>query len=166
MWIGQLKMGVELTINSLIMLLIFSDFWKATWQLTFPAVVFSGHDVVKSDGFCQVSGFFMTVGIEASGNIRLILLMGIGYSDKQEDIANLMIAIHSAIYIFRPSTAVGDGGLYRYRHTIYIGWVFIAVLMASLAFIHSNTPYSVQDTFCYLPVSCSSSSHCLVLDYH
>lgn len=135
------------------MLLIFSDFWKATWQLTFPAVVFSGHDVVKTDGFCQVSGFFMTVGIEASGNAHFQFWKD-GRLTEWVDIANLMIAIHSAIYIFRPSTAVGDGGLYRYRHSIYIGWVFIAVLMGSLAFIHSNTPYSVQETFCYLPVSC------------
>lgn len=64
------KIGRLLTDLSLIMLLIFSDFWKATWQLTFPVVVFSGHDVVGTDGFCQVSGFFMTVGIEASGKME------------------------------------------------------------------------------------------------
>lgn len=57
-------------LNSLIMLLVFSDFWKATWQLTFPAVVFSGRGVESSDYFCQMSGFSMSLGIEASGKWR------------------------------------------------------------------------------------------------
>lgn len=116
------------------MLLIFSDFWKATWQLTNPAVVFSGQEVESSDTFCQVSGFFMSFGIEAS------------------DFASVVIAIHSALYIFRPSSGFGDGGLFRYRYYVYILWMGFPLLMASLAFINKPYAYTAQETYCYLPV--------------
>lgn len=53
--------------NSLIMLLIFSDFFKASWQLIYPAVVFTRGAVASGSRFCQAAGFFMSMGIEASG---------------------------------------------------------------------------------------------------
>jgi len=65
----------------------------------------------------------------------------------------LVIAVHSALYIFRPGlTAVGEGGLFRYRHSVYVAWVAFSILMPSLAYINSAPAYSAQGTFCYLPV--------------
>ena len=50
------------------MLMIFSDFFKASWQLIYPAVVLSRGAAVTSDSrFCQISGFMMSMGMEASG---------------------------------------------------------------------------------------------------
>jgi len=54
--------------NSLIMLLICSDFWKASWQLIYPAVVIITGSADSKSPFCQVTGFFISMGIEASGN--------------------------------------------------------------------------------------------------
>lgn len=65
----------------------------------------------------------------------------------------MVIAVHSALYIFRPGlTAVGEGGLFRYRHSVYVAWVAFSILMPSLAYINSAPAYSAQGTFCYLPV--------------
>jgi G protein-coupled receptor GPR1 len=50
------------------MLMIFSDFFKASWQLIYPAVVFSnGGNITSESRFCQTAGFMMSMGIEASG---------------------------------------------------------------------------------------------------
>lgn len=49
------------------MFLIFSDFFKASWQLIYPAVVFSNGAVASHSRFCQAAGFMMSMGIEASG---------------------------------------------------------------------------------------------------
>jgi len=54
--------------NSLIMLLICSDFWKASWQLIYPAVVITTGNADTGSPFCQMTGFFISMGIEASGN--------------------------------------------------------------------------------------------------
>lgn len=53
--------------SSLIMLMIFSDFYKASWQLIYPAVVFTKGAVSSESRFCQTAGFMMSMGIEASG---------------------------------------------------------------------------------------------------
>lgn len=49
------------------MLLIYSDFWKASWQLLYPAVALTQGAVDRESPFCQVTGFFISMGIEASG---------------------------------------------------------------------------------------------------
>lgn len=49
------------------MLLIFSDFFKASWQLIYPAVVFAKGSVSTYSRFCQCAGFLMSMGMEASG---------------------------------------------------------------------------------------------------
>lgn len=54
------------------MLLIFSDFFKASWQLIYPAVVFTKGEVSSTSKFCQAAGFFMSMGIEASGKLHTI----------------------------------------------------------------------------------------------
>lgn len=52
---------------SLIMLLIQSDMFKALWFMIYPIVVFARGPVPDNSTFCQVSGFFLSLGIEASG---------------------------------------------------------------------------------------------------
>ncbi|KAG0123815.1 G protein-coupled glucose receptor regulating Gpa2-domain-containing protein [Tuber indicum] len=131
-WFVRMKRSFR---HHLIMLLVFSDFFKASWQLIYPAVVFTRGAVASESKFCQAAGFFMSMGIEAS------------------DFAVLVIAVHSALYIFRPGlTAIGEGGLFRYRHSVYVAWLAFSILMPSLAYINSAPAYSAQGTFCYLPV--------------
>lgn len=65
--IGEACLNLTDIIRSLIMLMIFSDFFKASWQLIYPAVVFTKGAVSSQSRFCQTAGFMMSMGIEASG---------------------------------------------------------------------------------------------------
>jgi hypothetical protein len=56
-----------LTLDSLIMLLIQSDMFKALWFMLYPIVTFTTGPVPSNSKFCQVNGFFISLGIEASG---------------------------------------------------------------------------------------------------
>jgi hypothetical protein len=58
-----------LTFTSLVMLLIQSDMFKALWFMIYPIVVFIRGPVPSSSTFCQVNGFFLALGIEASGEL-------------------------------------------------------------------------------------------------
>jgi G protein-coupled receptor GPR1 len=59
---------------SLIMLLIQSDMFKALWFMLYPIVTFSHGPIPNNSDFCQVNGFFISLGIEASGtNIALYM---------------------------------------------------------------------------------------------
>lgn len=120
--------------HDLIMLLIQSDMFKALWFMIYPIVVFTRGPVPDNSTFCQVNGFFVSLGIEAS------------------DFAALMIAIHTALYIFRPRSSSGEGGLFPYRHIAYTLWIILPVLSASLAFINNQEAYISDGTYCYLPV--------------
>lgn len=119
--------------HCLVMYLIISDASKAIWYFVFPIVVFVSGPVESSSNFCQASGFFLVVSIAMS------------------DMAILIIALHSILYILRPNNAMGEGGLYRYRNWIYPFWLGLPVLAASLAFIHEKDSYVTAGTFCYLP---------------
>ncbi|MCJ1252360.1 hypothetical protein MMC24_000165 [Lignoscripta atroalba] len=116
------------------MLLIQSDMLKALGYLVSPIVSIVQGPVQSSSAFCQVSGFLIALSIEAS------------------DFAILMIAVHAALYIFRPNTSVGEAGLYDYRYIAYACWIAYPVLMASVAFVNPVNAYIFQGTFCYLPV--------------
>jgi G protein-coupled receptor GPR1 len=116
------------------MLLIQSDMFKALWFMIFPIVDFSYGPIHSSSTFCQASGFFLAVGIEAS------------------DIAALMIALHTALYIFRPRHSGGQNGLYPYRRYAYAIFVIVPLLMASLAFVNQPYGYVNNGQYCYLPV--------------
>ncbi|KAL9631619.1 MAG: hypothetical protein Q9164_005783 [Protoblastenia rupestris] len=63
-----------------------------------------------------------------------------------------MIALHTALTIFKPRTLIEESGLYPYRYAAYTGWVIYPSLMASLAFIHGRDAYVVQGAFCSLPI--------------
>ncbi|KAK8905053.1 hypothetical protein ACHAPC_002858 [Botrytis cinerea] len=120
--------------HDLIMLLIQSDMFKALWFMVFPIVIFLHGPVEDASNFCQISGFFLSLGIEAS------------------DISVLMVAVHTALYIFRPKSSAGEGGLYPYRKIAYAIWIVFPILTSSLAFVNNHEAYVAQGTFCYLPV--------------
>lgn len=68
------------------------------------------------------------------------------------DYAVLVIAIHSALQVFRPSNAIRSDGLYPYRYQIYIGGLLIPAGMAALAFVNPRWGYMSQGPFCTLPM--------------
>lgn len=107
------------------MLLIQADLIKAVWFVIFPIYTYTRGPVASHSAFCQASGFFFAVGIECS------------------DVAVLLIALHSAMYIWRPQS-----GLYPYRWVAYTAYVLVPLLLASLAFLDGG--YHNVGYFCYL----------------
>jgi G protein-coupled receptor GPR1 len=59
------------------MLLIQSDMFKALWFMLYPIVTFSRGPIPNDSDFCQVNGFFLSLGIEASGTDIQLVLCGI-----------------------------------------------------------------------------------------
>ena len=118
-----------LTLLSLIMLLILSDMFKAIWFLIYPIVEMVHGDVSSRSAFCQVSGFFLTMAIEAS------------------DVAVVLVALHTALYIFR-----GRNGLYPHRYIAYGVYICLPLFLAGLAFIEDPAFVNTGE-FCYLPIS-------------
>ncbi|KAH6856243.1 G protein-coupled glucose receptor regulating Gpa2-domain-containing protein [Chaetomium sp. MPI-CAGE-AT-0009] len=110
----------------LILLLIRSDCAKSIVLVIFAIVSFVRGGIRSDSAFCQISGFALAVGIESS------------------DIAVLLIALHSAMYIFRPRA-----GLYPYRRRAYLGFYLYPILAACLAFIGGNG-YENMGPYCYL----------------
>ncbi len=115
-----------LTADRLILLLIQSDCLKSMAFVVFAIVSFVWGNVPSDSVFCQVSGFALAIGIESS------------------DIAVLLIALHSAMYIFRPRS-----GLYPYRRIAYLFFYLYPALAACLAFIGGNG-YENMGPYCYL----------------
>ena len=83
--------------------------------------------------FCQSSGFFLAFGIEAS------------------DFAILVIAIHSALCIFRPRTHLGETGLFGIRYLVYGLWITLPLLAAGLGLLQGGI-YIDIGAFCWLPI--------------
>jgi G protein-coupled receptor GPR1 len=129
-WFAFMKRSFR---HHLILLLILSDMWKALWYFIFPIVVFTRGNVDSTSNFCQASGFFIALGTEAS------------------DYAILVIALHAALYVFRPPKRLGEGGLYPHRYWIYTFWVILPVLAACLAFTNPRG-YITSGTYCALPI--------------
>jgi G protein-coupled receptor GPR1 len=129
-WFAFMKRSFR---HHLILLLILSDMWKALWYFIFPVVVFTRGKVDSTSNFCQASGFFIALGTEAS------------------DYAILMIALHAALYVFRPPKRLGEGGLYPHRYWIHSFWVILPVLAACLAFTNPRG-YITSGTYCALPI--------------
>ncbi|KAK2012814.1 family A G protein-coupled receptor-like protein [Colletotrichum eremochloae] len=129
-WFSRMRRSFR---HDLIMLLISSDMLKSLWFIIFPIVDFKTSAVASGSSFCQASGFFLSVGIEAS------------------DIAVVLIALHTAIYIFRPRQSGRHSGLYPHRRLAFSFFVFFPLLMASLAFINSPG-YVNNGEYCYLPI--------------
>ncbi|KAK0667783.1 G protein-coupled glucose receptor regulating Gpa2-domain-containing protein [Cercophora samala] len=112
--------------HELILLLVQSDFVKAAAFVVFPLVSLYRGNIESDSAFCQFSGFALAIGIESS------------------DVAILLIALHSVMYIFRPKS-----GLYPYRHIAYSVFYLFPVSTACLAFINGNGFENVGH-YCYL----------------
>ncbi|KAK5658348.1 hypothetical protein OQA88_2324 [Cercophora sp. LCS_1] len=112
--------------HELIMLLIQSDFVKSAAFVIFPIVSLTHGPIDSNSAFCQISGFGLALGIESS------------------DIAVLLIALHSVMYIFRPRS-----GLYPYRRYAYAVYYLFPLVTASLAFI-DGPGYENLGHYCYL----------------
>ncbi|KAI9795575.1 MAG: hypothetical protein M1833_006976, partial [Piccolia ochrophora] len=130
-WFMKVKSSFR---HRLVMLLINGDMVKAFSFLLFPVVYLSGAPIERSSGFCQAIGFFTQLGTEAA------------------DIAVLIIALHTALYIFRPPGSLREGGVYPYRKFVYSAWVIFPLTMASLAFVNPDDGYASQGAFCSLPI--------------
>ncbi|OCL13842.1 hypothetical protein AOQ84DRAFT_81888 [Glonium stellatum] len=120
--------------HRLIMLLIYGDLTRATWYFIFAIASFRRGTIRTHSLFCQASGFLIQYGTETS------------------DYAVLIIAIHSAIQVFRPSVSVRSDVFYRHRNYIYIGGFAIPALMAGLAFVNPTAAYVSNGPFCSLPL--------------
>ncbi|KAK0620485.1 G protein-coupled glucose receptor regulating Gpa2-domain-containing protein [Immersiella caudata] len=122
-WFVRMRRGFR---HELIMLLVQSDFVKSAAFVVFPIVSLIGGPIESDSSFCQVSGFALALGIESS------------------DIAVLLIALHSVMYIFRPRS-----GLYPYRRIAYLVYYLFPIVVASLAFI-DGPGYENVGHYCYL----------------
>jgi G protein-coupled receptor GPR1 len=109
------------------MLLIQSDFIKSSAFVIFPIVSLIHGPVSSNSAFCQIAGFSLAVGIESS------------------DIAVLLIALHSIMYIFRPRS-----GLYPYRRIACLVYYLFPVIAGCLAFIDAGAGYENLGHYCYL----------------
>ncbi|KAK4454198.1 G protein-coupled glucose receptor regulating Gpa2-domain-containing protein [Podospora aff. communis PSN243] len=122
-WFVRMRRGFR---HELIMLLVQSDFVKSAAFVVFPIVGLARGNIESDSAFCQVSGFALALGIESS------------------DIAVLLIALHSVMYIFRPRS-----GLYPYRRIAYLVYYLFPIVVASLAFI-DGPGYENVGHYCYL----------------
>lgn len=120
---------------SLILLLIASDLIRSLWLVTYSCVTLvHSLSTDSASSFCQVSGFFFAVGIEAS------------------DAAIFLIALHWTVYIFRSNRAAGESGIYSYRYLAFAFYALYPTMMASLAFFTRFPAYVDTGQYCYLPV--------------
>ncbi|KAH8680779.1 G protein-coupled glucose receptor regulating Gpa2-domain-containing protein [Xylariales sp. PMI_506] len=128
--------------QDLIMLLIQSDMMKAFWLMLCPIVNLIVRGIDSNSAFCQVSGFLLTTAIASA------------------DVAVLMIAIHSALYIFRPRRSDGERGLYPYRRFAYAVWFFVPLILTAVVPLTGGR-FQNTGTNCYLPVQPSWYRTCL-----
>lgn len=119
-------MSLWLTSDRLILMLVQSDLIKSAAFVVFPIVSLLWGTVKSDSAFCQISGFILTIGIESS------------------DIAILLIALHSVMYIFRPQS-----GLFPYKHIAKLVFYLFPTLTACLAFINGRG-YENVGHYCYL----------------
>ncbi|KAJ2968216.1 hypothetical protein NUW58_g10268 [Xylaria curta] len=112
----------------------FSDMAKTLWLLISPLFFFITKKPFSSNwAFCQVSGFFLTVTIEAS------------------DIAVLLIAIHTALFIVKrqhPGVALG---LQPYRRVAYALWAIVPIILAAVVPL-TGSSFVDNGPHCYLPI--------------
>ncbi|KAG6040786.1 hypothetical protein E4U41_007055 [Claviceps citrina] len=100
--------------HDLILLLMLSDMLKTLWLVILPATELVRGTIASTSNLCQISGYFLSVGIEAC------------------DLAVLLMAAHTGLYIFR-----GRTGLYPYRFSAYAIVATVSLMLASLAFINN-----------------------------
>lgn len=130
-WFIRMKRSFR---HLLILILILSDACKSFLYVLFAIVHYAGYKVPTDSDFCQAQGFFLQFSVSVS------------------DFSILVIAIHSAWYVFNPPHELGQGGLYPYRWVVYPLWFSLPVITASLGFTNAHARgYINAGTFCYLP---------------
>ncbi|KAI1420964.1 G protein-coupled glucose receptor regulating Gpa2-domain-containing protein [Xylaria sp. FL1777] len=130
-WFVRMRRGFR---QDMIMLLIQSDMAKALWLFISPLVYFITNKPLGSNWtFCQVSGFFLTVTIEAS------------------DIAVLLIAIHTTLFVVKRQHHGGAFGLQPYRRVAYTLWATIPIILAAIVPI-TGDGFVDNGPYCYLPI--------------
>lgn len=111
------------------MLNIQCDMFKSMWLMIYPIVELSRGAIPSDSALCQASGFFLALAIEVC------------------DLTILTIALHTAMYVFRPRN-----GLFSYRYLVYLLLVVIPTFLASFPFIGEGAGYVNNGQYCYLPV--------------
>ncbi|KAI1434494.1 G protein-coupled glucose receptor regulating Gpa2-domain-containing protein [Xylaria sp. CBS 124048] len=130
-WFVRMRRGFR---QDMIMLLIQSDMAKALWLIISPVFQIITKKPFDSNWtFCQVSGFFLTVTIEAS------------------DIAVLLIAIHTALFIIKRKQSGSAIGLQPYRRIAYTLWAVVPILLAAVVPITGGN-FVDNGPHCYLPI--------------
>ncbi|KAI0097385.1 G protein-coupled glucose receptor regulating Gpa2-domain-containing protein [Nemania sp. FL0031] len=130
-WFVRMRRGFR---QDLIMLLIQSDMAKTLWLIINPIFYFITKKPFGSNwAYCQVSGFFLTVTIEAS------------------DMAVLLIAIHTALFIVKRQQPGAPPGLQPYRRIAYIAWAVVPILIAAIVPLTGNS-FVDNGPYCYLPI--------------
>lgn len=122
--------------HDLILLLLVADMIRGVCYIAFPMVSFAVHQnrrIQSGSIFCQISGFLVTVGIEAA------------------DVAVLLIALHTVLYIIRPRRHGGGSGLYPYRYWAYAAVTLLPIIDASIAFAGGMPGFEDTGSMCYLP---------------
>ncbi|KAI2635075.1 G protein-coupled glucose receptor regulating Gpa2-domain-containing protein [Xylaria nigripes] len=130
-WFVRMRRGFR---QDMIMLLIQSDMAKALWLIISPLFHFITQKPFNSNwAFCQVSGFFLTVTIEAS------------------DIAVLLIAIHTALFIVKRKHPGAAVGLQPYRRIAYTLWATVPLILAAIVPL-TGSSFVDNGPHCYLPI--------------
>ncbi|KAI0508780.1 G protein-coupled glucose receptor regulating Gpa2-domain-containing protein [Xylaria bambusicola] len=130
-WFVRMRRGFR---QDMIMLLIQSDMAKALWLIISPLFYFITNQPLSSHwAFCQVSGFFLSVSIEAS------------------DIAVLLIAIHTTLFIIQGQHTGANFGLQPYRRVAYTLWATVPIILAAIVPI-TGASFVDNGPYCYLPV--------------
>ncbi|XP_014556859.1 hypothetical protein COCVIDRAFT_98685 [Bipolaris victoriae FI3] len=119
--------------HRLLMLLICGDLIRAFCFVVGAIVMLARGPVESTSAYCQSSGFFIAFGTEIS------------------DFAVLMIAIHTALQVFRPSGQAPSEGLHPYKYYVYACVFCAPTISASLAFLNTQGAYRLQGAYCLLP---------------
>ncbi|KAG8167969.1 hypothetical protein KVR01_003658 [Diaporthe batatas] len=130
-WLVRMRRSFR---HDLIILLISSDLVRSLWLVIYSCITIANSlSTDSATTFCQVSGFFFALGIEAS------------------DAAVFLIALHWAVYIFRSNRVTGESSIYPYRYLAFAFYAIFPMLMASLAFLTRFPAYVDTGQYCYLP---------------
>jgi hypothetical protein len=132
------------------MLLVYGDVTRSVWYFVFSIYTSVRGAVASESKLCQTSGFFIQYGTETSGTSKTYHIEHV--SDLLPDYAVLLIAVHSALQIFRPASRGTSDGLYDYRYYLFSAGIVLPVIMAGLAFLNPGPAYESLGAFCQLPI--------------
>jgi hypothetical protein len=134
----------------LIMLLVYGDLMRSIWYFVFAIYAMARGTLKTESKLCQASGFLIQYGTETSGQCSPYHTTH--PSDSLSDYAVLVIAIHSALQMFRPTARGNSDGLYDYRLYVFSMGFVLPSIMAGLAFVSPGPAYESLGGFCQLPI--------------